>query len=44
MRVKILDITAGIPLDKEKNYKVNFQKDEHYIIFYNQLYKWKKDK
>lgn len=38
MRVKVLDITPGIPLEKEKSYKVNFETDEHYIIFYNGIW------
>lgn len=38
MRVKILDITPGIPLEKEKSYKVNFETDEHYIIFNNGIW------
>lgn len=38
MRVKILDIILGISLGKEKSYKVNFQTDEHYIIFYNGIW------
>lgn len=38
MRVKILDITPGIPLEKDKIYKVNFEKDEHYIIFNNGIW------
>lgn len=38
MRVKVLDITPGIPLEKEKSYKVSFETDEHYIIFYNGIW------
>ena len=38
MRVKILKITPGIPLEKEKSYKVNFETDEHYIIFNNGIW------
>lgn len=38
MKVKILDITSGIPLEKEKIYKVNFETDEHYIIFNNGIW------
>ncbi|MDU4882977.1 hypothetical protein [uncultured Clostridium sp.] len=38
MRVKILEINPGIPLEKEKSYKVNFETDEHYIIFNNAIW------
>lgn len=38
MKVKILDIMPGIPLEKEKIYKVNFETDEHYIIFNNGIW------
>lgn len=38
MKVKILDITPGRPLEKGEIYKVNFEKDEHYIIFNNGIW------
>lgn len=38
MIVKVLDIIPGIPLEKEKSYKVNFETDEYYIIFYNGIW------
>ncbi len=38
MKVKILEIMQGIPLEKEKIYKVNFEKYEHYIIFNNGIW------
>lgn len=38
MKVRILEITAGIPLEINKIYKVNFETETHYVIFNNDIW------
>ena len=38
MKVKILRITPGVPLEINKAYKVNFETEEHYIIYNNDIW------
>ncbi|MEN8075710.1 hypothetical protein ABFP60_02045 [Clostridioides difficile] len=38
MKVKILRITPGVPLEINKSYKVNFETEEHYIIYNNDIW------
>ncbi|AAK79879.1 hypothetical protein BJV85_002077 [Clostridium acetobutylicum] len=33
MQVRIIKATPGIPLELKKEYKVNFETENHYIIF-----------
>lgn len=38
MKVKILEITPGVPLEVDKVYNVNFETEEHYIIFNQEIW------
>lgn len=38
MKVKVLTLTKGIPLEVNEIYKVNFETEEHYTIFNNGIW------